>query len=148
MSLCRIFRQMLRNYSYFVKPKEECILIRLSIFARAVTKHSTQSVRCRKTWYVRASIIFFSHLIIFTINFNSIVFIIFILNNVFCFCFAATVFGRVILCGHGSTSKSYYRTLTDKDKDDRRTLFMMKFLCNDIREFANAELSSPYLSQH
>lgn len=58
---------------------------------------------------------------------------------------AATIFGRVILSGHGSIARPCFRTLSEKEKDDRRVSFMMKFLTNDIREFANVELRSPYL---
>lgn len=45
-----------------------------------------------------------------------------------------------MLRGHGA--KSYYRALTERERDDRRTVFMHRFLDSDIREFARSELSS------
>lgn len=45
-----------------------------------------------------------------------------------------------MLRGH-SGSKSYYRALPERERDDRRTAFMLRFLSNDIRELAHTELS-------
>lgn len=55
--------------------------------------------------------------------------------------FIASIFGRVIL--DGNASKPAFRSLTEKDRDERRTSFMHKFLSNDIKEFARNELSPP-----
>ncbi|XP_031641168.1 type II inositol 1,4,5-trisphosphate 5-phosphatase [Contarinia nasturtii] len=55
----------------------------------------------------------------------------------------ATIFGRVMLDGHGNSSKSIFRSLTEKDRDERRTAFMHKFLCNDIKDFARDVLTAP-----
>lgn len=46
-----------------------------------------------------------------------------------------------MLRGHG-TANNYYKTLPERERDDRRTAFMMKFLGNDIKEFARTELRS------
>lgn len=54
----------------------------------------------------------------------------------------ATLFGRAILDGNVSRSRTY-RSLSESDRDNRRTAFMMKFLCNDIKEFARSELTVP-----
>lgn len=48
-----------------------------------------------------------------------------------------------MLDGHGLTSKSIFRSLSEKDRDERRTSFMHKFLCNDIRDFARDVLTPP-----
>lgn len=56
---------------------------------------------------------------------------------------SATIFGRILLNGNGNTSKSIYRTLSEKDRDARRTTFMHTFLCNDIKDFAREILSAP-----
>lgn len=51
----------------------------------------------------------------------------------------AMIFGRVFLRGHG-TSKNHHRSLPEKEREDRRTAFMYKFLVNDIREFVRNEI--------
>lgn len=48
-----------------------------------------------------------------------------------------------MLDGHGNASKSIFRSLTEKDRDERRTAFMQKFLSNDIKDFARDVLSAP-----
>lgn len=51
----------------------------------------------------------------------------------------AMIFGRVFLRGHG-TSIKHHRSLPEKEREDRRTAFMYKFLVNDIREFVRNEI--------
>lgn len=48
-----------------------------------------------------------------------------------------------MLNGHGNASKSIFRSLTEKDRDERRTTFMHRFLSNDIKDFARDVLSAP-----
>lgn len=48
-----------------------------------------------------------------------------------------------MLDGHGNSSKSIFRSMTEKDRDERRTAFMHKFLCNDIKDFARDVLTAP-----
>lgn len=60
----------------------------------------------------------------------------------FIFCLA-TIFGRVLLDGHGTASKSIFRSFNEKDRDERRTAFVLRFLCNDIKDFARDVLSAP-----
>ena len=50
----------------------------------------------------------------------------------------ASIFGRVLLRGHG-TRKGHYQALPEKELDHRRTQFIFKFINNDIREFARNE---------
>ncbi|KAG4067686.1 hypothetical protein HA402_005458 [Bradysia odoriphaga] len=51
----------------------------------------------------------------------------------------AMIFGRVFLRGH-STSRNHHRSLPEKEREDRRTAFMYKFLVGDIREFVRNEI--------
>ncbi len=51
----------------------------------------------------------------------------------------ALIFGRVFLRGH-STSRNHHRSMPEKEREDRRTAFVYKFLVNDIREFVRNEI--------
>lgn len=51
----------------------------------------------------------------------------------------AMIFGRVFLRGH-STSRNHHRSLPEKEREDRRTAFMYKFLVSDIRDFVRKEI--------
>lgn len=45
-----------------------------------------------------------------------------------------------MLRGHG-TSKTYYQPLPERERNDRRTSFMLRFLNNDITELVRSDLN-------
>lgn len=53
----------------------------------------------------------------------------------------AAIFGKILLKGHCTSFTNHYRVLSERERDDRRTVFMLKFLSNDLKMFAKNELT-------